>query len=75
MDDTFFGGNVYTVAKLKDKKHYLLVNKLHTTIGICVRTDELDTLSKTDLIEWAKVQNITLDNKTSKEDIINKLIA
>jgi hypothetical protein len=75
MNDTYFGGNVRYVAKLKDKKYYLLVNAYHQTIGICVRLDELDNLSKKELLDWAKVQNIRIGNEDSREDIINKLIA
>lgn len=73
LDDTYFGGNVAHVVKLKNKDYYLLVNRLHKTIGICVKTDELDKLTKVDLLAWAKVQNVTLEKNATKEDIIDKL--
>lgn len=75
LDDTYFGGNVYHVVKLKNKNYYLLVSRLHKTIGICVRTDELEKLTKTELLHWAKVQGLTIGKDDNKEDIINKLIA
>jgi hypothetical protein len=75
MDDTFFGGNVAVIAKLKDKSHYLLVNRLHQTIGICVRMDELENLNRKDLAKWAEWHHIEVGSKDSKEDIIKKLQA
>lgn len=75
MDATFFGGNVYTIAELKNKNYYLLINNLHQTIGLCVKIEELDKLTKNELIDWAKLHSITVDKEDNKEDIINKLTA
>jgi hypothetical protein len=75
MDNNFFGGNVYTVAELKNKNYYLLVNRLHQTIGLCVKIDELEKLTKTELIEWARIHKIECKKEDTKEDIINKLTA
>lgn len=75
MTEDFFGGNVYTVVELKDKPFYLLVNRHHQTLGLCVKLDELDRLPKEELARWAEVQGVKVNTKDTKEDIIKKLTA
>lgn len=73
MDETFFGGNIHTIAEVRDKPIYLLCNKDLVTLGVCVRVDELEKLTKNDLLEWAKVQRIKIKSEDTKEIIIDKL--
>jgi hypothetical protein len=73
MDDTFFGGNIYTIAKLKDEPYYLLVNKFHQALGLCLRVDELNNFSKNVLLEWAGYQKIQTNKDDTKQSLIDKL--
>jgi len=73
MDETFFGGNIFTIAEVRDKPLYLLCNRDLETLGVCVRTDELEKLTKTELIEWAQVQRIKIKKEDTKEIVIDKL--
>ena len=75
VNDSYFGGNIHKIAKIKGKSMYIIVNTLDQTLGILYRFEELNGLNKNHLRDLCNMLAISFEDKETKEDLVDKLTA
>lgn len=73
ITDSYFGGNIHQIAKIKAKPYYIISDKHRNTLGILHMFNELEEHDKSELAHLCDIQGLKYDNKTTKQQMIELL--
>jgi hypothetical protein len=73
ITDSYFGGNIHQIAKIKTKPYYIISDRHRNTLGILHRFEELEEHDKNELSHLCDIQGIKYDNKTTKQQMVELL--